>query len=119
MTSRMFAKIVGVFALCVLPASFAIAQVTNSLPHIRVAADGRQLETERGQPFVPFGVSYYRPGQGWAPQLWKKFDAEATRRDFAKMKAQGVNCVRVFLSFGSFLMETNQVSAEGFTKHGA
>ena len=27
------------------------------------------------RPFMPIGVTYYRPGTGWAPQLWKKFDA--------------------------------------------
>jgi endo-1,4-beta-mannosidase len=94
----------------------SIAAAASSLPHIRVAADGHTLETERGKPFVPFGVSYYRPGQGWAPQLWKKFDPEATRKDFARMKKLGVNCVRVFLSYGSFLMETNRLSPEGLAK---
>ena len=83
---------------------------------IRVAPDGHGFVTERGRPFVPFGVSYYRPGQGWAPQLWKKFDPEATRKDFARMKALGVNCVRVFLTYGSFLMESNRVSPEGLAK---
>lgn len=32
------------------------------------------------------------------------------------MKALGVNCVRVFLSYGSFLMETNRLSSEGLAK---
>ncbi|MCL4787957.1 MAG: cellulase family glycosylhydrolase [Verrucomicrobia bacterium] len=84
----------------------------GSLPRLRIAADGRGFETEQGKPFVPFGVNYFRPGQGWAPQLWKKFDAEATRKDFALMKQFGVNCVRVFLTYGSFLTETNRVSPE-------
>ena len=84
------------------------------LPRIRVTADGRGFESGQGKPFVPFGINYYRPGQGWAPQLWKKFDAEATRKDFARMKEHGVNCVRVFLTFGSFMMETNRVSPEGW-----
>jgi len=88
----------------------------DHLPRIRVAADGLSFETERGKPFVPFGVNYFRPGQGWAPQLWKKFDAEATRKDFARMKEFGVNCVRVFLTYGSFLMETNRVSLDGLAK---
>lgn len=86
------------------------------LPRIRITADGRGFETEQGKPFVPFGVNYFRPGQGWAPQLWKKFDAEATRKDFALMKEFGVNCVRVFLTYGSFLMETNRVSPEALAK---
>ena len=69
-----------------------------------------------GKPFVPFGVSYYRPGTGWAPQLWKQFDAEATRRDFARLKKQGANVVRVFLSFGSFFTEPDRLDPEGLAK---
>jgi len=34
--------------------------------------------------------------------VWKQFDADTTRKDFARMKELGVNCVRVFLSYGSF-----------------
>jgi len=86
------------------------------LPKIRIAGDGRSFETERGKPFVPFGVNYFRPGTGWAPQVWKQFDAEATRQDFARMKELGVNCVRIFLSYGSFLMETNRLLPEGLAK---
>jgi hypothetical protein len=88
----------------------------QTLPRICACADGRGFETETGKPFVPFGVNYFRPGQGWAPQIWKKFDVDATRRDFALMKEYGVNCVRVFLTYGSFLMETNRVSPEGLEK---
>jgi len=87
-----------------------------TLPKIRVAKDGRLLETERGKPFVPFGVNYFRPGTGWAPQVWKQFDADATRKDFARLKEMGGNCVRVFLSYGSFLTETNRLSPEGLAK---
>ena len=99
-----------------LLAADAPVQKTGPLPRIRVAADGRGFETDQGKPFVPFGVNYYRPGQGWAPQLWKKFDADATRKDFTRMNELGVNCVRVFLTYGSFLMETNEVAAEGLAK---
>src|SRR5580704_8384709 len=109
-------KFLSCLAACALLADAAWGQKTEPLPHIRVAKDKRSLETERGKPFVPFGVSYYRPGQGWAPQLWKKFDADATRKDFARMKEQGVNCARVFLTFGSFMMDSNHVSHEAFAK---
>ncbi len=87
-----------------------------TLPKVRIAADGRTLETADGKPFVPFGVNYYRPGTGWAPQLWKQFDADATRQDFARMKELGVNCVRVFLTYGSFFMDRDQLLAEGLAK---
>ncbi len=99
-----------------LPALVIAAPKTNPLPKIRIAKDGRRFETRRGKPFVPFGVNYFRPNTGWAPQVWKQFDAEATRTDFARMKELGVNCVRVFLSYGSFLMETNRLSPEGLAK---
>src|SRR5512137_3167818 len=96
------------FLIATLPALMIAAPKTKSLPKIRITKDGRSFETERGRPFVPFGVNYFRPGTGWAPQVWKKFDAEATRQDFARMKGLGVNCVRVFLSYGSFLTEPDE-----------
>jgi endo-1,4-beta-mannosidase len=61
-------------------------------------------------------ANYYRPGTGWAPRLWKRFDANAARQDFARMKALGVNCVRVFLSHGSFFMEPDALLPEGLAK---
>lgn len=108
----------GVMAWSCGLSQFAYAQnpAKSSLPKIRIASDGRTFVTEDGRPFVPMGVNYYRPGTGWAPQVWKKFDAAATRQDFLRMKAAGVNCVRVFLTFGSFLMDPNNVSPEGLAK---
>ena len=86
------------------------------LPKIRIASDRRTFLGANGAPFVPFGVNYYRPGTGWAPQVWKRFDAGATRQDFARMKELGVNCVRVFLSYGAFCMEPGALKAEGLEK---
>jgi len=94
----------------------AAAAFAEPLPKIRVAADGRTFVTETGKPFVPFGVNYYRPDTGWAPQIWKKFDADVTRKDFATMKSLGVNCVRIFLTFGSFFTETNALDTAGLAK---
>lgn len=88
----------------------------DRLPKIHVAADGRTFVTETGRPFVPFGVNYYRPHTGWAPQVWKQFDAAATRRDFARMQDLGVNCVRVFLSYGSFYDQAGVLNLEGLAK---
>src|SRR4051812_438488 len=97
---RSFAR--GLFIwLAASSVNIAQADVTNTLPKIHVAPDGRTFTTEKGEPFVPFGVNYYRPGTGWAPQIWKQFDAEATRKDFDRMKSLGVNCVRVFLTYKS------------------
>ncbi len=92
------------------------ALAANSLPKIKVAPHARTFVTADGTPFVPFGVNYFRPGTGWAPQLWKRFDATATRQDFARLKALGVNCVRVFLSFGSFYEQPGELSPVGLAK---
>jgi len=88
----------------------------EKLPKILVAEDGRSFITEDGKPFVPFGVNYFRPGTGWAPQLWKTFDEKAFREDFALMREAGVNCVRVFLTYGSFMAEKGKVDPEGLAK---
>ena len=86
------------------------------LPRILISADGHAFETATGQPFVPFGLTYYGSGTGWAPQVWKKFDADATRRDFVRLKELGVNCVRVFLSYGSFYQQPGKLEPEGLAK---
>ena len=105
------------FLSCLLlSAYFADGAAQKDLQKIRVARNGRGFVTENGKPFVPFGVSYYRPGTGWAPQVWKKFDAEATRKDFARMKELGVNCARVFLSYGSFYHEPGVLDTNGLAK---
>ncbi len=103
------------------PHGLAIAHIPfrigkSTLPRVRVATDGRSFETADGRPFVPFGVTYYRPATGWAPQVWKQFDAEATRRDFALMKELGVNCVRVFLTYGSFYRKPGELDPAGLAK---
>ena len=89
---------------------------SQPLPKILVAKDNRTFVTESRKPFVPFGVNYYRPGTGWAPQIWKQFDPEATRKDFARMKELGVNCVRVFLTFHSFYTDPGVLRQEGLEK---
>jgi len=91
------------------------ASEPGSLPRI-IVADQRGFMTDRGQPFIPMGVNYFRPGTGWAPQVWKQFDAEATREDFARLKELGANCVRVFLTFGSFYQEPGTLAEEGLAK---
>ncbi len=88
----------------------------SRLPKIRITKNGRAFRLENGKPFVPFGVTYYRPGTGWAPQVWKQFDPEATRKDFGRMKALGVNCVRVFLTYHSFYSEPGVLRTDGLAK---
>jgi hypothetical protein len=110
-----FARIVSWLSWLLLCVSAAEAG-TKPLPAIVLAPGGNGFQTERGRPFVPFGVTYYRPGTGWAPQVWKQFDPAATERDFKLMKKAGVNCVRVFLSLGSFLPEPGKLSEDGLRK---
>ena len=91
-------------AIAALVFSHISTIAAGTLPAIRVAdkGAGRTFETEDGKPFVPFGVNYFRANTGWAPQLWKKWDPDSVRSDFRMMHGMGINCVRVFLSFGSF-----------------
>lgn len=91
-------------------------QISGFSGRIRVAPDGRTFIDAQARPFSPVGVNYYRPGTGWAPQVWKKFDADATRRDFERMKSAGVNCVRVFLTYGSFFTERRGLNEEALRK---
>ncbi|GEM_PF-127990 len=102
--------------LVALPSLVGGEAATPKLPRLQLAADARGFVTSDGRPFIPFGVNYYRPGTGWAPQVWKQFNASATREDFRRMQAAGVNCVRVFLSFGSFYSTPGQLDAAGLAK---
>jgi len=92
------------------------ASLTPPLPKVRVASDGRSFVSQRGRPFHPWGVNYFRPGTGWAPQIWKQFDETATREDFRRMTNLGVNCVRVFLTFGSFYQKPGELESNGLQK---
>ena len=107
-------SLVSIVSLLLAAAQLGAAD--QPLPKVRISKDGRSFETEAGKPFVPFGVNYYRPGTGWAPQIWKQFDAEATRKDFARMKDLGVNCVRVFLTYHSFYSDPGVLNKEGLEK---
>jgi len=88
----------------------------RALPKVQINKAERRFQLSDGKSFSPFGVTYYRPGTGWAPQVWKQFDAEATANDFAVMRQMGVNCVRVFLSYGSFYSEPGKLNPQGLEK---
>ena len=115
---RLRCFLTGAFALAMWIGAGAQAFPGNasSLKKIRVDAQRRCFVTEDGTIFVPFGVNYFRPGTGWAPQVWKKFDATAVREDFRRMKAFGVNCVRVFLTFDSFYREPGRLETFGLDR---
>ncbi|MDG3003606.1 beta-galactosidase [Paludisphaera mucosa] len=86
------------------------------MARVQVAVGKSAFVTSGGEPFTPFGLTYFRPETGWAPQVWKTFDPDATRADFMRMKAMGVNVVRVFLTLGSFLPERGRIDPEALAK---
>jgi hypothetical protein len=102
--------------LMVVAIATTIANGAAAAQKVRADRPGHGFVTADGKRFVPLGVSYYRPGTGWAPQLWKQFDAAATRRDFARLKQLGANVVRVFVSFGSFFTEPDHLNPQGLAK---
>jgi hypothetical protein len=62
------------------------------------------------------GINYFRPDTGWAPHIWKKFDAAIFREDCKRLKDSGANCIRVFLTYASFMTQKGQVDLEGLQK---
>ncbi|GAB3572638.1 cellulase family glycosylhydrolase [Spirosoma luteolum] len=54
-----------------------------------------------GRPFVPNGVNYYPQKTPWS-SFWKQYDAKIVDRDFARVRALGLNTVRVFVNFHDF-----------------
>lgn len=113
-----FSQVLGVIAAQLVAvwlggcaASPAPVQIQD---RIRMGETG--LQDARGQSFVPLGVTYFRPGTGWAPQVWKEWDSVKTRRDLERLKALGANTVRVFITYGSFQMEEDRLDEVGLAK---
>lgn len=114
MTARTLA---GIVALCLATAGPTLGRSRAAqLPRVMTSADNRGFKDSTGHPFIPLGVTYYRPGTGWAPQVWKRFDPEGTQADFASLRALGGNCVRVFLTYGSFFPTPDRVNPEALAK---
>ena len=84
---------------------------------VEVARDGHGfVERSSGRPHIPFGTNYYDPNTGWAPKLWRQFDAEKVREHFRVMSRLGVNCARVFLTAGSFQPTAGAVDEQALAK---
>jgi endo-1,4-beta-mannosidase len=84
---------------------------------IKVAPDGQGfVELDSGRPYIPFGTNYYDPNTGWAPKLWRKFDAGRVREHFRIMSELGVNCARVFLTAGSFQPTAKKIEEQALLK---
>lgn len=84
---------------------------------ISVTPDGRGfVERDSGRPYIPFGTNYYDPNTGWAPKLWRQFDAGRVREHFRVMSELGVNCARVFFTAGSFQPTAEAIEEQALTK---
>ena len=110
------------FYVCMLLVTLGLAvsgqaAERSKMELIVVAPDGQGfVEGDRGRPYIPFGTNYYDPHTGWAPKLWRKFDAEKVRKHFRIMSELGVNCARVFLTAGSFQPNAETVEEEALVK---
>ncbi|MCU0913384.1 MAG: beta-galactosidase [Planctomycetes bacterium] len=92
-------------------------QVSPTLGLIAVSPDGKGfVERPSGRHYVPFGVNYYDPNTGWAPQIWRQFDPNRVTRHFEVMRSLGVNCARVFLTAATFQPESNRIDEQALAK---
>jgi endo-1,4-beta-mannosidase len=117
MARRLSRIIIAVVFISIWP--FVVTGATNrpSMELIAVAPDGQGfVETDSGRPYIPFGTNYYDPHTGWAPKLWRRFDAEKVRQHFRVMSGMGVNCARVFLTAGIFQPTAEKIEEQALTK---
>ncbi|NMC21443.1 MAG: cellulase family glycosylhydrolase [Thermogutta sp.] len=107
--------VLGVAAVF-MPKLAVAAQDPAASPLPRVTVRDGKFVLPDGRRFFPIGVNYFRPGTGWAPQLWKQFDEAAVERDFALLRQHGVRCVRVFLTWGSFFSQPDHLDDFGLER---
>lgn len=90
---------------------------TAGMELIVVAPDGRSfVERDSGRAFIPFGTNYYDPDTGWAPKIWRRFDAGKVKRHFGVMKELGVNCARIFLTAATFQPDAETIDQNALEK---
>src|SRR5512135_553078 len=78
---------------------------------IRIADDAWTFEDALSRTsFVPMGCNYYNARTGWPPQMWSRFDTQALQTDFARMQDIGINAIRVWLQWSSFMPEQGKLS---------
>lgn len=117
MARRLSRIIIAAIFISILP--FAVTKATNrpSMELITVAQDGQGfIEAVSGRSYIPFGTNYYDPHTGWAPKLWRRFDAEKVQQHFHVMSGLGVNCARVFLTAGSFQPTAEKIEEQALVK---
>lgn len=104
-------------AVVVLICTTASAAGPAKMELVAVSRDANGfVERDFGRLYIPFGTNYYDPHTGWAPKLWRQFDAEKVREHFRVMKGLGVNCARVFLTAGSFQPTADSVDQQALAK---
>lgn len=99
------------------PAAESAGAEASQLELIVVAPDGRGfVERNSRRPYIPFGTNYYDPHTGWAPKIWRQFNAEKVQRHFRVMSEIGVNCARVFLTAATFQPDAKTIDKEPLKK---
>lgn len=84
---------------------------------IKISSDRHGfVEQDSGRPFIVFGTNYYDPHTGWAPKIWKQFDAEKVHQHFRIMNKLGINCARIFLTAGSFQPNAETINEQSLKK---
>lgn len=76
---------------------------SEALTYIRATEDGLRLEDVDGDDFFMIGINYIYPMNRGAFDFWKKEtfspeDLNQIENDFRKMRAAGINAVRIFSS---------------------
>jgi len=107
-------------ATILIAGQFVIAASTaghSKMRLITVSPDNRGfIDRDSGRPYIPFGTNYYDPHTGWAPKIWRQFNAEKVRQHFRLMSDIGVNCARVFLTAGSFQPGAETIEQQALKK---
>ncbi len=108
------------FTVTIIVIGFGMTSSASSRTKIKlivVSANGEGfVERDSRHPYIPFGTNYYDPHTGWAPKIWRKFDAEKVRGHFQLMSEIGVNCARVFLTAASFQPDAETINEQSLKK---
>ncbi|MBN2269858.1 MAG: beta-galactosidase [Sedimentisphaerales bacterium] len=98
-------------------AAASSSDAAGDMELIVVSPDGHGfVERDSGRAFIPFGTNYYDPDTGWAPKIWRRFDAAKVRGHFRVMKELGVNCTRVFLTAATFQPDSKTIDRQALEK---
>ncbi|MCX8036940.1 MAG: beta-galactosidase [Candidatus Sumerlaeia bacterium] len=111
---RKILGLVGCWAM-MAAAGFAAGASSSKWAFVKVAPDGRGFVAGES-PWHPFGCNYFDPHVGWAPKMWREFDAGRVEEHFRIMQHLGVNVVRVFLAAQSFYPTPPRLEPEALEK---